>query len=50
MLNHFALTDIDECLLGHDCQNGATCNDLVNGYNCTCAPGWNGTMCENGKT
>ena len=29
------------------CQNGAQCNH-VNGQ-CTCAPGYTGNLCENGK-
>ncbi|CAH1269965.1 NOTCH2 [Branchiostoma lanceolatum] len=28
------------------CRNGATCEDLVGGYLCHCAPGYNGTDCE----
>ena len=28
------------------CQNGGTCNDHVNSYTCTCAPGFIGTDCE----
>ena len=38
-------TDINECASG-PCQNGATCNDLLNRYECNCAPGFNGTNCE----
>ena len=37
--------DTDECA-SNPCQNGATCNDYVNQYNCTCAPGWENTHCE----
>jgi len=28
-------TDINECA-SNPCQSGGTCNDLVNGYTCTC--------------
>ena len=28
------------------CQNGGTCNDNINSYTCTCAPGFTGTDCE----
>ena len=27
-------------------MNGATCNDEVNGFNCTCAPGYEGDRCQ----
>lgn len=41
-------SDIDECA-SDPCQNGGTCNDMVNGYNCTCAPGYEGTLCDIGE-
>jgi Notch-like protein len=41
-------TDIDECS-SNPCENGGTCNDLVNGYDCTCVPGYNGINCDNGE-
>ena len=44
-LHLFFYSDIDECASA-PCRNGATCTDLVNGYTCTCAPGWTGTHCE----
>ncbi|VDI25827.1 Hypothetical predicted protein [Mytilus galloprovincialis] len=28
------------------CKHGATCNDKVNDYRCTCAPGYKGKNCE----
>jgi hypothetical protein len=41
------VTDIDECLPS-PCQYG-TCQDLPNGYTCTCDHGYTGTNCEIGK-
>ncbi|KAH3714912.1 hypothetical protein DPMN_057614, partial [Dreissena polymorpha] len=37
--------DINECA-PVPCKNGATCSNLLNAYSCTCAPGWQGTNCE----
>ncbi len=31
------------------CLNGATCVNTTSSYNCTCAPGWMGTHCEQGQ-
>ena len=44
MLN---VSEIDECV-SDPCQNSATCNEIVNGYTCTCADGYTGTLCEAG--
>ena len=41
-------TDIDDCA-SHPCNNKGTCVDRVNGFNCSCAPGFNGTQCETGN-
>ena len=42
------LIDIDECA-SNPCINGATCVDKVNRFNCTCPPGFTGTLCGIGK-
>ena len=41
-------TDIDDCA-SHPCKNDGTCVDQVNGFNCSCAPGFNGKQCETGN-
>ena len=49
MINCVYSIDIDECD-SDPCQNGATCNDGVNGYTCTnCPAGSTGPDCETGK-
>ncbi len=39
--------EINECE-SSPCSNDATCSDEVNGYHCTCVPGYNNTHCQNG--
>ena len=46
---YISISDIDECA-SSPCQNGSTCNDMLSGYNCTCAEGYTGTHCETGTT
>ena len=41
------VTDINDCS-PDPCVNGA-CTDQVNGYTCTCDPGWELTNCDQGK-
>ncbi|XP_066299150.1 fibropellin-3-like [Branchiostoma lanceolatum] len=36
--------EADECA-SNPCQNGATCQDAVNSYTCTCPPGYEGNTC-----
>ena len=38
-------TNTNECS-SSPCQNGATCKDAVNGYNCACVAGYEGVYCE----
>ena len=40
--------DINECA-SSPCQNGGTCLDLVNGFTCDCADGYEGTHCQTSK-
>jgi len=41
-------TDIDDCA-SDPCKNNGTCTDRVNGFDCSCAPGVNGSQCETGN-
>ena len=45
-LTGIIFSDINECI-PDPCQNGGSCTDVVNDYNCTCVLGFNGTNCEN---
>lgn len=40
--------DVDECA-NVICGNGGTCTDKINGFQCTCVPGFTGKLCETGK-
>lgn len=44
-----SILDIDECQ-STPCQNGGSCNDLVNRFECDCTERYNGTICEKGMT
>ena len=44
----FSILDIDKCA-SSPCQNGGTCTNMVNGYNCTCTAGYDGENCEHGN-
>ena len=45
---HVLHTDIDECA-SNPCQNGGTCADDVNRYDCTCEAGYTGADCETSR-
>ena len=42
------ILDTDDCL-GVTCLHGGTCKDLLHSYNCSCAEGYTGAICETGK-
>ena len=46
----YLVIDANECRLSAPCKNGATCAATgVNTYTCTCAAGYTGTNCDQGK-
>ena len=46
-LYEFIIPDIKECA-SNPCMNGATCNEGINKYTCTCVSGYNVVNCEEG--
>ena len=42
------ITDINECS-SNPCINGGSCTDQVNGYACSCQPGYTGRQCQTSK-
>ena len=47
-LPYLLKTDVDDCG-SNPCKNNGTCTDRVNGFNCSCVPGFNGAQCETGN-
>ena len=45
----YIVSDVDECS-SNPCENGATCSDGINEYNCQCAAGYMGANCETGSS
>ena len=49
IIHFFSFPETDECE-SNPCEYGSTCNDMLDGYNCTCAEGYTGDNCESGNT
>ena len=43
----FFFVDINECD-SNPCENGGTCTDMEDGYECACESGYTGDECETG--
>ncbi|CAL1535045.1 unnamed protein product [Lymnaea stagnalis] len=42
----FCQNDVNECLLGSPCKNGATCRNTNGSFECDCADGFKGRYCD----
>ena len=44
-------TDMNECVMEHNCSVNANCTNLPGSYMCTCTSGYNGTgfICDGTK-
>ena len=48
MCSSLLSSDVNECV-ENPCHNGATCNDRVGYFTCTCPPQFTGSRCEVGE-
>ena len=48
LFDFFCRIDVDECS-SNPCLNGGCCTDQVNGYACSCQPGYAGAQCQTSK-
>ena len=48
MMSCVSEIDDNDCAI-NPCENGGTCQDSANGYNCTCPSGYSGKNCSDGK-
>ncbi|XP_078670108.1 uncharacterized protein LOC144910664 isoform X1 [Branchiostoma floridae x Branchiostoma belcheri] len=39
-------SQVKQICINNPCMNGGTCSDVINGYECACAPGWRGKDCN----
>lgn len=44
----FWFSDENNCV-PNPCQNGGQCVDLIGGFECNCANGFQGTLCDEGS-
>lgn len=42
-------SDINDCKI-NPCENGGTCVDRVNAFQCICKEGWEGALCNISKS
>ena len=45
---YITIVEIDDCV-NVVCANGGTCKDLLNDFQCVCAPGFTDRLCQTGE-
>ena len=45
---YYIFSDINECV-NVTCEDHGTCEDIVNGFICTCFDGYTGATCQTGN-